>query len=165
MPSALFTVFLVIADSPPQEHIEDFADARNLDALGVQLIEQHPFRRRHRVIVAIRGALKRPRFSCERTRNYAPHFVRSTQDFARDVAHLVELEQGNDVLVRGDLEHGISGSVDDPGDPVRMCSSPSSAIDSSTGSGFVAERAASHAAFEFVHDFRRKSMREEEEMA
>ena len=41
MPSALFLVFVGIADAAAQEDVEDLADAVHRDAAIVELIEQH----------------------------------------------------------------------------------------------------------------------------
>ena len=65
------------ANTAPQENIEDFPYAVNEDSALLQLIEQHPFRRRHRVVVAVSGARKVVRRARERPCDHASHFIRT----------------------------------------------------------------------------------------
>jgi len=84
--------FFVFADSTAQKHVENLADAEDVDVLIGQAVEQHPARRRHRIIVAIGRALKGTGLADKRTRDDASNFVRAPQDLARRFAHLVQLK-------------------------------------------------------------------------
>ena len=70
----------------------------------------------------------------------------------------IELSDGHDVFVAGDLKDGIGRRVDD-GSPVATCSSPSSSMISVPGGGAIAEDAAADGRLERRDDLVRKAMR------
>src|SRR6266850_830269 len=76
---AVILRLLVVLNATAQKHIEDFSHAENADAGGFQLIQQHAFRRRNRIVVPIWSAREMAWTPYERTRNDSPNFVRSTK--------------------------------------------------------------------------------------
>ena len=149
-----------LPDAAAEEDVEDLADAVDADAAIVELIEQHVLGRRHGVVVAVGGARESAGRAGEGPRDHAAHFVRSAQDLARGLAHLVELPERDDFFVRGDLEDAVGGGVDDrrAGAHVLVAEFLD---DLGAGGGLVAERAAAGAAFEFAHDVGREAVRVE----
>ena len=95
----------------------------------------------------------------ERPRDDAAHFVRAAQNVARDLADSVQLPERDHFFVRGDLEDAVGRSVDDrrAGAHVLVAEFLD---DLGAGGRTVAERAASDAALELVHDFRREAVRD-----
>src|SRR5579872_2012957 len=78
----------IVANSPPQEHIENLADREHFDAALLEAIEQHAFRRWNGVVVAIGRAREGSRRANKWTCDDAPHFVLAAQNLARSLADL-----------------------------------------------------------------------------
>ena len=127
-----------------------------------ELIEQHALGRRHGVIVAVGGARETAGRAGERARDHAAHFVRSAQNLARRLAHLVEFPERDHFLVRGDLEDAVGRGVDDGRAGAHVLDAEF-LDDLGAGGGLVAQRTAADAAFEFAHHVRREAVRIERE--
>src|SRR5207237_852352 len=65
------------------------------------------------VVVSVLRWLECARRAYERARDDATDLVLAPQETARRLANLVEARQGHDLFVRGNLEDGIGGRVDD----------------------------------------------------
>ena len=70
--------------------------------------------RLEREVVAIRGSLVSSRRPQKRACDHAADGVLAGEDLARAPTGVVELLERDRLLVRGDLEHGVGGRVDDP---------------------------------------------------
>ena len=90
--------------------------------------------------------------------------MRAAQDVARGLADLVQLPERDHLFVRRDLKNAVGRGVDDrrAGAHVLLAKFLD---DLGAGGGLVAERAASDAALEFVHDLRGKTVRDTAETA
>ena len=151
-----------IPNAAAQEDVEDLADAVHRDSAIVELIEQHALGRRHGVIVAIGGARETAGRAGERPRDHAAHLVRSAQNLARGLAHLVQFPERDHFLMRGDLEDAVGRRVDDrrAGAHVLLAQFLD---DLGAGGGLVAERPAADAAFELAHHLGREAVRVQRE--
>ena len=78
-----------------------------------EVVEHRRARRRHAVVPPLRSPDEGPRFPVERPRDHPPDAVWTDEQSPGDLAPGVEQLQGHDVLVGGDLEHGIPARVDD----------------------------------------------------
>ena len=105
--------FLGFPNAAAHEHIEDLADAVDIDRTPGELIEQHSLRRRHGVVAAIGRAGECSGAANERPCNHPSHFVRAPQDLACDLANLVQLEKRDHLFVRRHLKNAVGGSVHD----------------------------------------------------
>ena len=130
----------------------NFADAVDRDAAIFQDVHQHGTWRLDRVVVAARCAREIPRHACERAGDYAADFVRSIQQLARDFAHFVQLADGNDFFVGGDLKHAVAGSVDNRKSSAHMFFAQLLEYFRS-GSRLVADGLSSDALLKFLDDF------------
>ena len=164
MPSALFLVLTRFADAAAQEHVENLAHAVDQDAALVQPVEQHALGRRHGVIVAVGGAREIARRADERPRDDAAHFVRPAQNLARGFADLVQLPERDHLFVRGHLEDAVGRGVNDGRAGAHVLGAQF-LDDLGARGGLVAQRAAADAPLEFVHDFRRETVRDRAETA
>jgi hypothetical protein len=83
--------------------------------------------------------------------------MRAIEKFARDFAHAVELLGGDDVFVRGDLEHAVTRGVDDRLSRAHMLFAEL-LDDFCAGGGLVADGFFADLFFELGNEFRRKTI-------
>src|SRR6266571_6146540 len=102
----------VLPDATAVVDVVDFSDAEDGYTSILQHIEQHRTGRIYRIVVPARCSRVCAARPIERSRNYAAHAVRTVEQFPRDFAHPVELGDGNDVFVRGDLKHAVTRCID-----------------------------------------------------
>ncbi len=90
-------------------------------------------------------------------RDDAPHFVRSAQNVARGLTNLVQLPEGDDVFVGGDLKDAVGRGVDDrrPGPDVLLAEFRD---DLRARRGLITERRAAGPAFELRHHVGREAV-------
>ena len=96
------------------EDVGDLPDAVHLGARLAHLGEVVRPPGLEREVVPVRRALVVAGLADERPRDHAPDRVLAGEDLARLLAALVELLERNRLLVRRDLEDGVSRRVDDP---------------------------------------------------
>src|SRR5439155_11675657 len=128
----------------PREQLVDLPDGDDrLPRLG-EPVDQGRLGRLQREVAPPRRARVAARRAEEWTRDYPPHRVLALQQLARRAARGVELFDRNRLLVRGDLENTVGGSVHDesPGAPV-LVAEPGD--DLGSGRGQVADPAAADA--------------------
>src|SRR2546425_7051425 len=103
----------VLLDATAVVDVVNFSNAEDGHTSILQDVEQHRTWRIYGIVVPARRARVCPARPIERPRNYAPHAMRTVEQFPRDFAHPVELGDGNDVFVRGDLKHAVARRIDD----------------------------------------------------
>ena len=100
--------------SQPAKMSRDLPDAVRRVARVADRREVVRAARLEREVVAVRRALVVAGLADERTCDHAADRVLAREDLARDAAARVELLERDRLLVRGDLEDGVGGRVDDP---------------------------------------------------
>src|SRR5579862_6879498 len=133
------------------EDVADLADAVDLVAGVAHEAEVVRPLRLEREVVPVRRARVVAGLADERPRDHAADGVLAGEDLARDAAALVQLFEGDRLLVRGDLEDGVGGRVDDP--LARLLMLLAELLDDlGAGGGLVAEDTAARAVHERVDD-------------
>ena len=103
----------VFLDAAPVINVMNLANSEDAHfALGKN-IQEHGLRRIDGVIMPPRRPHKISGNSRERPGNDAPHAVRPVQQFARDLAHAIQLRNRNYVFMRGNLKHAVARRVHD----------------------------------------------------
>ena len=105
----------LLGDANVGVDVGDFTDRHHFAALLVHQLFQHGRRRRlYRQIVTVAGALEVARLIAdERTRDHATDVVTAFgQLFTRNFAQLIQTIQAEGFFMAGDLEHRVSGGVE-----------------------------------------------------
>ena len=116
----------------------------------------------HGIVVAARRARKVSRWTREGPRNDAADAMRPIQQFSRNLAHPVQLGDGNHIFVRGDLKNAVARGVDDGLAGAHMLVAQF-LDDFGAGSRLVAESLASDLLFEFSDELRRETLADKPE--
>ena len=103
----------VVADAAAVVDVVNFSDAEDGDAAVFEDVEEHGARRLDGVVVAAFGAAEISGLAGEGASDDAADAVGSVEKAAGDFTHFVELGDGDDVFMGGDLEDAVAGSVDD----------------------------------------------------
>src|SRR5271156_3272561 len=138
-------------------NVVNLADAEDWHFFFRQNVQQHRAGRFHRVIVPPLGASKISGSAGERPGDDAAYAIRAVQEFARDLAHAIELGNRNHVFVRGDLKNAVAGGVHD-GKSGNNVFTAKLFDNFGAGCGLVAERAAADLALEFRDQRLRKAV-------
>src|SRR6266550_3894670 len=101
----------VFFDSAAVVNVMNLADTKHANFTLRENIHQHRLRRVHRIIMPPRRPNIVSRHSREGPRDHASHAVRPIQQFAGDLAHMVELGNWNHLFMRGDLKHAVARRV------------------------------------------------------
>ena len=103
----------VVRDTAAVVDVVDFADAKDGGAAVGENVEKHGARRLDDVVVAALGAAEITGRAKKRSRDDAANAMRAVEQFAGDFAYTVQLGDGDDLFVSGDLEDAVAGGVDD----------------------------------------------------
>src|SRR6266478_580796 len=147
----------VALDAPAVVDVVNLADAEDWHLVLYQHIQQHGTRRLDRIIVAALGAPEISWRAGEGTRDDPADFVRSVEQFARDLAHAVKLRDGDHVFVRRNLEYAVARSVNNREPRAHMLLAQFF-DDLGAGGGLVADRFAANLALEPLDQLARETL-------
>ena len=100
-------------DADPGEEVADLADGVDRDPGRLQRVEVRRARRPDREVLAPRGARERPGGPVNGRATTRPTACSPVMDLARGGAGGQEVGLGEDVVVGGQLQHGVHGGVED----------------------------------------------------
>src|SRR6266849_2349746 len=97
----------VLFDSAAVIDVVNLSNAEHRNILFQEDVEEHRLRRFDGIVMAALGALEISGRAEKGPRNDAPDAVLPIEQLARDFAYAVKLGDGDDFLVRRDLEHAV----------------------------------------------------------
>ena len=147
----------VVGHALPAVDVVNLPDAEGEHARLLQPRHQQRLGRIDGVVVAPHGARKAAGLPLERPRNHPPHLMRRRQQFARGLAHAVELLHRDNFFVRGNLEDAVGRGIDNGRAGLHVLRAQLF-DDLRPARRFVAQRLAAYRPLELFHHLGRKTV-------